>query len=137
MPPRVKESPWASFEKGEIIEIECRDDRRLVQGKALLLCEGFVRHAGVPYAEATHLGASDSYYAWWADKDQPASGAAKVKGHFLVHPCEDSPRDCKVKEVAGYITLHCRDAVPIRKNWVKTILLDYQRVGGSSLGLAR
>ena len=81
MPAPVKDSPWSSFERGQIVEIDCRDDRRHVQGKALLLIEDFVYLKGVQYAEASHLGASDSYYAWWADKDQPTSGAAAVKGH--------------------------------------------------------
>ena len=42
-----------------------------------------------------------------------------------------------MKEVPGNVTLHCRDAVPIRKDRVKDILLEYQRGGGSTLGLAR
>ena len=130
-------SPWKDYGKGDVIEFDCRDNARNMQGKGLFVIARILKEKGIEYAEGQHLGASEPYYHWWADVDNAGSGAAAVGGTFAMHLCADGPRGCKAASAKDRVTLHCRQFQPVERDQIAEVITEYSGAGGGPLGLAK
>ena len=61
--PAAETSPWDEFVRGDIVEIDCRDDARNLQGQGLIIIKDILQgKRGRPsFGVGEHIGASDCY----------------------------------------------------------------------------
>ena len=127
------EALWSVARRGALLEYPCHDSSFAAQGSALVRVVKRLRQEDRLFLEVAHLGASDGYYAWYADAANAGlPGAAEER--VVLHLCPGPVRRCRSPGPPGCTVIHVPSAVLVEPGAVGELLRKYSAAGGGGLG---